>query len=162
MGRKKKPAAQKVKKTVELKGKEVLGESSSQAPALPPWEELDRKLANCDIFGPTDENLVNVPVQTELPINLEPAIPEPIVNPLPLPNSIEEWWTNDWHFQNLMNNPIPYYPQFELAPATFPPMNPENVAELRRYGEELVDAGNKIRSVGENISWKYDEWEFHF
>ncbi|KAJ0612218.1 hypothetical protein HanHA300_Chr01g0025061 [Helianthus annuus] len=161
-GRKKKPVAQKVKKTVEPKGKEVLGESSSQALALPPWEELDRKLANCDIFGPADENLVNVPVQTELPINLEPAILEPIVNPLALPGPIEEWWTNDWQFQNLINNPNPYYPQFEPAPDTFPPMSPENVAELHRYGEELVDTGNRSRSVGENIYWKYDEREFHF
>ena len=118
------------------------------------------KLVN--ISGPADENLVNILVQTELPINLEPAIPEPVVNPLPLPDPTEEWWTNDWHFQNLMNNLNPYYPQFEPAPAAFPPMNPENVAELRRYGEELVDAGNRIRTVGENISWKYDEREFHF
>ncbi|MFS8030943.1 hypothetical protein Hanom_Chr17g01539961 [Helianthus anomalus] len=61
-GRMKKLAAQKVKKTVEPKGKEKeVGESSGQAQELPPWEELDRKLANCDLFGPTDKTLLNFP-----------------------------------------------------------------------------------------------------
>ncbi|MFS7931517.1 hypothetical protein Hanom_Chr04g00356891 [Helianthus anomalus] len=87
-GRGKKPAAHKVKKTVEPKGKEIVRESSSQAPALVPWEELDRKLANYDLFGPADENLVNVPVQAELPINLKPDIPALIMNPQPLPDQI--------------------------------------------------------------------------
>ncbi|MFS7917385.1 hypothetical protein Hanom_Chr03g00188401 [Helianthus anomalus] len=74
-GRKKKLAAQKVKKKVEPKGKEVLGESSCQALTLPPWEKLDRKLANY-------ENLLNAPIQAELPINKPgTAIPAPVVNP---------------------------------------------------------------------------------
>ncbi|XP_035843164.1 short stature homeobox protein 2-like, partial [Helianthus annuus] len=38
-GEKKKHAAQKVKKTVEPKEKEIVGESSGQAPTLPPWKE---------------------------------------------------------------------------------------------------------------------------
>ncbi|XP_022041959.1 protein FAR1-RELATED SEQUENCE 2-like [Helianthus annuus] len=58
-----------------------------------------------------------------------------------------------------MNNPNVYFPQFDPEPAPFPPMSADYVAELRRYGEELVDAGNRIREVGENITWKYDERE---
>ncbi|KAJ0805531.1 hypothetical protein HanPI659440_Chr02g0079371 [Helianthus annuus] len=152
-----------MKKTEDPKGKgKEVGESSGQAQELPPWEELGRKLANCDLIGPADETLFNFPAQSELPINLEPAIPDPIVNPQPNTGQLEEWWTSDWHFQNFMNNPNIYFPHFDPEPAPFPPMNPENFAELRRYGEELVDAGNRIREVGENITWKYEERERRF
>ncbi|MFS7900378.1 hypothetical protein Hanom_Chr00s109473g01807171 [Helianthus anomalus] len=51
------------------------------------------------------------PVESQLPVNLEPAIPDSIVNP---------------------------------------------------HGEELIDAGNRIRGVGEQISSKYDERERRF
>ncbi|KAJ0482545.1 hypothetical protein HanIR_Chr13g0655091 [Helianthus annuus] len=144
-GRRKKPAAQNVKKTEDPKdkgkGKEI-GESSGQAQEMPPWEELDCKLANSDLIGPADENLFNYPAESKLPVNLEPAIPDPIVNPRPLQGELEEWWTTDWQFQNLLNNPNAYFPQFDPEPAPNPPMSTENLAELRHYGEELVDAGN--------------------
>ncbi|KAJ0806051.1 hypothetical protein HanPI659440_Chr02g0085231 [Helianthus annuus] len=129
---------------------------------MPPWEELDRKLANCDLIGPVDEILFNFPAQSQRPINLEPAIPDPIVNHQLLPGELEEWWTNDWQFQNFMNNPNVYFPHFDPEPAPYPPMSTENLAELRHYGEELVDAGNRIRDIGEKISWKYDERERRF
>ncbi|KAJ0836380.1 hypothetical protein HanRHA438_Chr16g0766311 [Helianthus annuus] len=125
-GRRKKPAAQKIKKTEDPKdkgkGKEI-GESSGQAQEMPQWEELDRKLANSDLIGPADENLFNYPAESQLPVNLEPAIPNPIVNPRPLPGELEEWWTTDWQFQNLLNNPNTYFPQFDPEPAPNPPMS---------------------------------------
>ena len=112
-GCRKKPAAQKVKKTEDSKdkrkGKEI-GESSGQAQEMPPWEELDRKLANCDLIGPADENLFSYPAESQLPVNLEPAIPDPIVNSQPVIGQLEEWWTSDWQFQNFMNNPNVYFP----------------------------------------------------
>ncbi|KAM0010011.1 hypothetical protein Hdeb2414_s0082g00780871 [Helianthus debilis subsp. tardiflorus] len=129
---------------------------------MPPWEELDRKLANYDLIGPADENLFNYPAESQLPVNLEPGIPDPIVNHRLLLEELEEWWTNDWQFQNFMNNPNVYFHQFDPEPAPNPPMSMENLAELRRYGEELVDAGNRIRDVGEKISWKYEKRECRF
>ncbi|KAJ0704305.1 hypothetical protein HanPI659440_Chr14g0561221 [Helianthus annuus] len=57
---------------------------------MPPWEELDRKLANSDLIGPADENLFNYPAESQLPVNLEPAIPDPIVNP----DLYKESWKN--------------------------------------------------------------------
>ncbi|KAJ0481761.1 hypothetical protein HanRHA438_Chr13g0604721 [Helianthus annuus] len=33
----------------------------------------------------------------------------------------------------------------------------ENVQELRTFGEELVDEGQRIRQIGERLVWKYDE-----
>ena len=50
----------------------------------------------------------------------------------------------------------------EPAPINYPQMNPENAAELRHFGEELIDEGNRIRAIGENLVWKYDERDFHF
>ncbi|KAJ0754716.1 hypothetical protein HanPI659440_Chr09g0349951 [Helianthus annuus] len=126
---------------------------------MPSWEELDRKLALGNLIKPADENLFNYPAEALLPVNLEPAIPNPIVNPQPLPGALEEWWTTDWQFQNLINNPNTFFPQFDPEPAPNPPISNENLAELRHYGEELVDAGNRIRVVGEQISWKYDKRE---
>ncbi|KAF5757403.1 hypothetical protein HanXRQr2_Chr17g0826281 [Helianthus annuus] len=152
--RKKKQAVQKVIKTKDSKdkgkGKEI-GESSRQAQEMPSWEELDRKLALSDLIGPADENLFNYPAEAQLPVNLEPTIPDPIINPRPL-GELEAWWTTDWQFQNLLNNPNTYFPQFDPEPAPNPPMSTENLAELRHYGQELVDAGNRIREVGEQIS----------
>ncbi|MFS7911472.1 hypothetical protein Hanom_Chr02g00118491 [Helianthus anomalus] len=84
-GRKKQPAAQWVKKTEDPKGKgKEVGESSGQTQTMPPCEELDRKLTNCDLIGPTDETFFNFPAHSERPINLEPPIPDPIVNPQPV------------------------------------------------------------------------------
>ncbi|KAM0025817.1 hypothetical protein Hdeb2414_s0021g00579061 [Helianthus debilis subsp. tardiflorus] len=153
--RRKKPAVHKITKTEDPKdnGKGIeIGESFRQAQGMPSWEELDRKLALSDLIGPADENLFNYPIESLLPVNLEPAIPDPIVNPRPLPGELEEWWTTDWQFQNLINNPNTFFPQFDMEPAPNPRMSNENLAELRHYGEELVDAGNSIRVVGEQIS----------
>ena len=41
-------------------------------------------------------------------------------------------------------------------------MSNENMAELRHYGEELMDVGNRIREIGGQIAWKYDERELRF
>ncbi|MFS7956463.1 hypothetical protein Hanom_Chr07g00654921 [Helianthus anomalus] len=78
------------------------------------WEEeLDHKLALGDIIGPANETLFNYPAEALLPVNIEPAIPDPIVHPRPLPGVLEEWWTTDWQFQNLMNNPNTFFPHFD-------------------------------------------------
>ncbi|KAJ0697593.1 hypothetical protein HanLR1_Chr10g0370661 [Helianthus annuus] len=165
--RRKRPTVQKakVKKAEDPKdkGKGIeIGESSGQAQEMPSWEELDRKLALSDLIGPADEDFFYYPVESQLPIDLEPAIPDPIVNPQPLQGELEEWWTTNWQFQNLLNNPNTFFPQFDPEPAPNPPMSNENLAELCHYGEELIDAGNRIREVGERISWKYDERERRF
>ncbi|KAJ0593203.1 hypothetical protein HanHA300_Chr03g0094401 [Helianthus annuus] len=146
------------------KGKGIeTGESSRQNQEPLSWEEeLDRKLALGDIIGPADETLFNYPAEALLPVNLEPAISDPIMHPRPLPGALEEWWTADWQFQNIMNSPNTFLPQFNPEPVPNPPMSYENLAELRHYGEEMVDAGNRIREVGEQISWKYDERERRF
>ncbi|KAJ0515707.1 hypothetical protein HanHA89_Chr11g0405851 [Helianthus annuus] len=81
------------------------------------------------------------------------------MHPRPFPGTLEQWWSADWQFQNIMNSPNTFLPQFDPEPIPNPPMSNENLAELRHYGEELVDAGNRIREVGEQISWKYDERE---
>ncbi|MFS7995489.1 hypothetical protein Hanom_Chr12g01118511 [Helianthus anomalus] len=61
-----------------------------------------------------------------------------------------------------MNNPNTFFPQFDSEHVPNPPMSNENLAELRHYGEELVDSGNRIQEVGEQIFWKYDERERRF
>ncbi|MFS8025371.1 hypothetical protein Hanom_Chr16g01474171 [Helianthus anomalus] len=106
------------------------------------------------------------------PVQMNPQ-PIPAFNPeeipripTPAPDAMEQWWRNDWKVHNLINDPNPYYPYNEIVPAynepvpaVFPLTNPENVAELRHYGEELIDAGNKIRNMGENLVRKYEERE---
>ncbi|KAJ0480210.1 hypothetical protein HanIR_Chr13g0628981 [Helianthus annuus] len=146
------------------KGKGIeTGESSRQNQEPLSWEkELDRKLSLGDIIGPADETLCNYSAEALFPVNLEPAIPDPIMHPRPFPGTLEEWWSADWQFQNIINSPNTFLPQFDPEPAPNPPMSNENLAELRHYGEELVDAGNRIREVGEQISWKYDERERRF
>ena len=152
----------------------------------PLWEELDRRLANCDLFQPT-ENQLNLNLlanpeppfplfQPEQPIAPIPMYPEfnlmnqqpvPAFNPeeiprypAPAPNALEQWMSNDWAFQNLINDP--YFPPIEPGPEVYPQMNPDRVAELRHYGEELINEGTRIRAIGENLVWKYDEREGHF
>ncbi|KAF5793163.1 hypothetical protein HanXRQr2_Chr09g0414371 [Helianthus annuus] len=173
--RRRKPATRKVPKIenpidkgkgieIEENARQVemeIGESSRQVEELPLQEELDRVLASCDILRPINNNLFPYPTETQLPINLEPAIPEPLIHTQPL-GEMDEWWTNDWQFQNLLNNPYTLFPQFDPEPIPNPPMSNENLAKLRHFGEELVDAGNRIREVGEQISWKYDKRERRF
>ncbi|MFS7982847.1 hypothetical protein Hanom_Chr11g00967591 [Helianthus anomalus] len=69
------------------------------------WEELDQRLANCEILRPIiDEINLNMPPYSPIPINPEPMNLKPIMPQEQLPNPAEEWWTNDWAYQNLMNN----------------------------------------------------------
>ncbi|KAF5772661.1 hypothetical protein HanXRQr2_Chr13g0579821 [Helianthus annuus] len=84
-----------------------IGESSRQIEELPLQEELNRLLASCDIIRPINNNLFPYPAETQLPINLEPAIPDPLIHTQPL-GEMDEWWTNDWQFQNLLNNPYTF------------------------------------------------------
>ncbi|KAJ0511907.1 hypothetical protein HanIR_Chr11g0557331 [Helianthus annuus] len=63
------------------------------------------------------------------------------MHPRPLQGALEKWWTADWQFQNIMNNPNNFLPQFDPEPIPNPPMSNENLSELHHYGEELVDAG---------------------
>ncbi|MFS7935551.1 hypothetical protein Hanom_Chr05g00404821 [Helianthus anomalus] len=164
--RRKKPATQKTMKKDDPKdkGKSIeSGESSRPNQEPLSWEEkLDPKLSLGDIIGPANKTLFSYPTEALFPVNLEPAIPDPIVHPRPFPGTLEQWWSVDWQFQNIMNSPNTFLPQFDPEPIPNPPMSNENLAELRHYGEELVDAGNRIREVGEQISWKYDEREHRY
>ncbi|MFS7961932.1 hypothetical protein Hanom_Chr08g00720751 [Helianthus anomalus] len=55
-------------------------------------------------------------------------------------------------YQLTMN---PYQPQT-------PPMNQENVEELRQYGEELIEEENRICQIRENLVWKYEGREMQY
>ncbi|MFS8018952.1 hypothetical protein Hanom_Chr15g01398161 [Helianthus anomalus] len=61
-----------------------IGESSRQVEELPFQEELDRALASCDIVRPVNNNFYPYPAENQLPINLDPAITEPIIHTQPL------------------------------------------------------------------------------
>ena len=137
-----------------------IGESSNQNQRLTFQEQIDILLANCDTFQPVNTNIFTYPIENPLPMNSGPAIPDPIVHFQPV--EMEEWWTNDWQFQNIVNDPYSFLPQFDPEPLPNPPMSNENLAELRHFGEELLDAGNRIREIGGQIAWKYDERELRF
>ncbi|KAJ0929398.1 hypothetical protein HanPSC8_Chr04g0137211 [Helianthus annuus] len=138
-----------------------LGESSKQTGEITFQDEIDRLLANCDIIRPINNNLYPYSAETQIPINLEPVIPDPLIHAQPL-GGMDEWWTNDWQFQNIINSPYTFLPQFDPEPIPNPPLSNENLAELRQFGEELIGTGNRIREMGEQISWKYDERERHY
>ncbi|MFS8028009.1 hypothetical protein Hanom_Chr16g01505441 [Helianthus anomalus] len=137
------------------------GESSKQTKEVTFQEEIDRLLASCDIIRPINNNLYPYSAEIQIPINLEPAVPDPIIHNQPL-GGMDEWWTNDWQFQNIINSPYTFLPQFDPEPLPNPPMSNENLAELRQFGEELIGTGNRIREMGEHLSWKYDEREYHY
>ncbi|KAJ0491220.1 hypothetical protein HanIR_Chr12g0561531 [Helianthus annuus] len=134
-----------------------IGESSNQNQGITFQDEIDFLLANCETIQPVNTNVFTYPSENPLPMNFAPAIPEPIVHAQPI--EMEEWWTNDWQFQNIVNYPYSFLPQFDPEPLPNPPMSTENMAELRYFGEELMDAGNRIREIGGQIAWKYDERE---
>ncbi|MFS7953743.1 hypothetical protein Hanom_Chr07g00622161 [Helianthus anomalus] len=67
-----------------IQTKREIGESSRQIEELPFQEELDRALASCDVVRPINNNLYPSPAETQLPMNLEPATPEPIIHTQPL------------------------------------------------------------------------------
>ena len=160
IGESSRPAGIEIRENSRQTGIEI-GESSKQTEEFPFQEELDHLLASCDIIRPITNNLYPYPAETQLPINLEPAIPDPLIHTQPL-GEMDEWWTNDWQFQNLLNNRYDFFPQFDPEPIPNPPMRNENLAELRHFGEELIGTGNRIREMGEQISWKYDERERRF
>ncbi|KAJ0431688.1 hypothetical protein HanIR_Chr17g0851091 [Helianthus annuus] len=152
-----KPEEIEIRVDIKQKGIEI-GESSKQPEEITFQDEIDRLLSNCDIIEPVNNNLYSYPTTAQFPINLEPAIPEPLIHTRPL-GQMEEWWTNNWQFQNMINSPYSFLPQFDPEPIPNPPMSYENLAELRQFGEELIGTGNRIREMGEQISWKYDERE---
>ncbi|MFS7927348.1 hypothetical protein Hanom_Chr04g00308011 [Helianthus anomalus] len=102
----KKPANQKTMKKDDPKdkGKGIeIGESSKPNQEPLSWEEeLDRKLSLGDIIGPADVTPFSYPAKALLPVNLEPAIPGPIMHPRPFPGTLEQWWSVDWQFQNII------------------------------------------------------------
>ena len=97
----------------------TLPEGSAQLTVTKPlWEELDQRLANCELFQPAenqfDLNLLANPEPQPLLFQPEPMYPElnlinpqPIANPeeiprlpAPAPNILEQWVSGDWAFQN--------------------------------------------------------------
>ncbi|KAM0003366.1 hypothetical protein Hdeb2414_s0286g00857841 [Helianthus debilis subsp. tardiflorus] len=135
-----------------------IGESSKQSEEITFQDEIDRLLANYDVISLIHNNLYPYPATIQFPVNLEPAIPDPLIHTRPL-GQLEEWWTNDWQFQNMINSPYTLLPQFDSELIPNPLMSYENLDELRQFGEELIGSGNRIREIGEQISWKYDERE---
>ncbi|KAJ0953258.1 hypothetical protein HanPSC8_Chr02g0081791 [Helianthus annuus] len=144
---------------IDLKQKGIqIGESSKQPGEITFQDEIDRLLENCDVISPIRNNLYPYPATVQFPLNVAPSIPEPLIHTRPL-GELEEWWTNDWQFQSIVNSPYSFLPQFDPEPIPNPPMSSENLAELRQFGEELIGTGNRIREMGEQLSWKYDERE---
>ncbi|KAJ0949600.1 hypothetical protein HanRHA438_Chr01g0040421 [Helianthus annuus] len=159
-GENSKQAEIEIREDIKQKGIEI-GESSKQPEEITFQDEIDRLLANCDVIEPINNNLYSYPATAQFPINLEPTIPDPLIHTRPL-GQMEEWWTNDWQFQNMINSPYTLLSQFDPEPIPNPPMSYENLAELHQFGEELIGTGNRIRKIGEQISWKYDERERHY
>ena len=42
-----------------------------------------------------------------------------------------------------------------------PPMSHENLEELRSWGDELVEEGDRIRQIREKLMWKHVERHIH-
>ncbi|KAJ0624977.1 hypothetical protein HanIR_Chr01g0048841 [Helianthus annuus] len=118
-----------IRKDIRQKGIEI-GESSRQPEEITFQDEIDRLLANYDVISPIHNNLYPYPATIQLPVNLEPVIPDPLIHTRPL-GEMEEWWTNDWQFQSMINSPYTFLPQFDPKPIPNPPMSNENLAELR-------------------------------
>ncbi|KAJ0844931.1 hypothetical protein HanRHA438_Chr15g0707911 [Helianthus annuus] len=159
-GESSKPPEKEIGIDLKQKGIEV-GESSKQPEELTFQDEIDRLLGNCEVISPIRTNLYPYPATVQFPLNITPAIPEPLIHTQPL-GELEEWWTNDWQFQNIVNSPYSFLPQFDPEPLPNPPMSNENLAELRQFGEELIGTGNRIREMGEHLTWKYDEREHRY
>ncbi|KAJ0802041.1 hypothetical protein HanPI659440_Chr03g0124721 [Helianthus annuus] len=156
-GESSKPPEKEIGIDLKQKGIEI-GESSKHSEEITFQDEIDRLLDNYDVLEPINDNLFSYPVTAQFPLNLGPAIPDPLVHTRPL-GQLEEWWTNDWQFQNIVNSPYSFLPQFDPEPIPNPPTSYENLTELRQFGEELISTGNRIREMGEQFSWKYDERE---
>ncbi|KAJ0716228.1 hypothetical protein HanPI659440_Chr13g0510351 [Helianthus annuus] len=127
-------------------------ESSRQIERLPSQEELDFILASYNTIKPVNENVFIHSLETQLPINLESAILNPSIHSQPF--RMDEWLTNEIQLQN---NPYKLFLQFNLEPLPNPPISNKNMAELRHFGQELMDTGNRIQEIGGQICWKYDE-----
>jgi len=86
------------------KPKEIeIGESSRQIEKLPSQEELDSIMASHNTIKPVNENIFNRSLETQLPMNLEPAIPNPSIH-----SQIDEWLINEIQLQN---HPYKLFPQ---------------------------------------------------
>ncbi|KAJ0587548.1 hypothetical protein HanIR_Chr04g0164441 [Helianthus annuus] len=119
------------------KPKEIeIGESSRQIEKLPSQEELDFIMASYNTIKPNSENVFIHFLETQLPMNLEPAIPNPSIH-----SQIDKLLINEIQLQN---HPYKLFPQFNSEPLPNPPISNENIAELR-LGEELMDIGNRIQ-----------------
>ncbi|KAJ0483668.1 hypothetical protein HanIR_Chr13g0667271 [Helianthus annuus] len=80
---------------IDLKQKGIeIGESSKQSEEITFQDEIDRLLDNCDVLEPINDNLFSYPATAQFPLNLGPAIPDPLIHTRPL-GQMEEWWTND-------------------------------------------------------------------
>ncbi|MFS7899111.1 hypothetical protein Hanom_Chr00s044881g01776221 [Helianthus anomalus] len=147
---------------IDLKQKGIeIGESSKQPEEITFQDEIDRLLGNCEVISPIRTNLYPYPATVQFPLTVAPTIPDPLIHTQPF-GELEEWWTNDWQFQNIVNSPYSFLPQFDPEPIPNPPMSNENLAELRQFGEELIGTGNRIREMGEHLTWKYDEREHRY
>ncbi|MFS7974497.1 hypothetical protein Hanom_Chr09g00869511 [Helianthus anomalus] len=105
--------------TLPLEPKKTeIEESSRQIEGLPSQEELDFVLKNLNTIKPCDE--------TQLPMNLDPAILNPFIHPRPF--DIDEWLI---HEIQLQNNPYKLFPQFNLEPLPNPPKSNENTAWIK-------------------------------
>ena len=89
-------------KQPKSKGIEI-EESSRQIEGLPSQEELD--------FTLTDYSIIQTINETQLSMNLEPAIPNLSVHSQPF--KINEWLTQEIQLQN---NPYKLFPQFNPEP----------------------------------------------
>ncbi|XP_021991235.1 uncharacterized protein LOC110887991 [Helianthus annuus] len=90
----------------------------------------------------------------------EEPIPNPIA-PYPNPDPLDPYRDADKYAREILENPYPYGepvpPCLDPIPTPPPPMSTETVQELRTFGEELVDEGERIRQIGERLVWKCDE-----
>ncbi|XP_021980243.1 alpha/beta-gliadin A-III-like [Helianthus annuus] len=86
-----------------------------------------------------------------------PIPDEPMQNLAPYPdlNPLDPYFDNDQYIRGTLENPYPYQepmPQFpDQIPAPAPPMNTENVQEVRTFGEEILEGSERMRQIGERL-----------
>ena len=96
------------------KPKEIeIGESSRQIEKLPSQEELDSIMASHNTIKPVKENIFNCSLETPLPMNLEPSIPNPSIH-----SQINEWLINEIQLQNYPYKLFPQVPSRTFTKST--------------------------------------------
>ncbi|KAJ0435661.1 hypothetical protein HanIR_Chr17g0895741 [Helianthus annuus] len=145
-------------------------------------ENLENQVEMHD-FNP--EEIPRVPAPNPLDPNYDPLWDDnrdymqcyPIHEDMPMQNlgayqgldPLDPYYDNDVLIREILENPYPYQaptpPYQEPAPQIPNPVlepAPPMSAELRTFGEEILENSERMRQVGERLVWKYDERNMDF